>query len=142
MRRGLPLLVRLAQQDTDERRGDLSQIARASAEASKALNEHDTRVANEADSALTNPDALAALASWAPHASRNRSPLLQRASELDRSETTAREALRDAVSRTKRLELALDAIRAEHRRTTTRRNEQQADERELARQTTGGLSSG
>jgi len=36
----------------------------------------------------------------------------------------------------------LDAIRAEHRRNTTRRNEQQADERELTRQTTGGLTGG
>ena len=140
MRRGLPLLVRLAQQDTDERRGDLTQIALASAEASKALDQHDTTTANEAERALTDPDALAALATWAPHASRNRNPLLRRAAELDRSESTAREALRDAVARTKRLELALDAIRAEHRRATARQAEQQADERELARQGPAVLS--
>src|SRR5579871_4799898 len=112
MRRGLPLLVRLAQQDTDERRGDLAEVARASAEATKALSDHDATAAAEANRALADPDALAALASWGPHAARHRGPLSNRAAELDRGESNAREALREAVARTKRLELALDSIRA------------------------------
>jgi predicted nucleic acid-binding Zn-ribbon protein len=132
--RGLPLLVRLAQQGADERQGDLSQIARASADASAPLDQHDASAAEEANRALSDPAALAALVSWTPHAARGRATLQQRAAELDRSELAAREALRDAIARTRRLELALEAIQVANRRTAMRRADQQADERELVRQ--------
>jgi hypothetical protein len=132
--RGLPLLVRLAQQGADERQGDLSQIARASADASAALEHHDVASAEEANRALADPAALAALVTWTPHAARGRATLQQRAAELDRSELAAREALREAIARTKRLELALEAIQVANRRTAMRRADQQADERELVRQ--------
>lgn len=133
MRKGLPLLLRLAQQETDEKQGDLSQVARASAEAAKALETHDAAAADEAQRALCEPDALMAMATWLPHAARNRAPLQHRATELDRRQDTAREALREAIARRKRLELALEGIQAEHQRQSARRVEQQADEHERAR---------
>jgi hypothetical protein len=126
MRRGIPLLVRLAQQSADERRGDLGQIARASSDAAAALNQHDATAASEADRALEG---------WTLHASRGRTQLRQRATELNRSELAAREALREAIVRTKQLEFALATIQAEHRRAAARRIDQQADERELTRHT-------
>ena len=135
MRRGIPLLVRLAQQSADERRGDLGQIARASSDAAAALNQHDATAASEADRALADPDARASLEGWTLHAARGRAQLRQRATELDRSELAAREALREAIARTKQLELALNTIQAEHRRAAARRVDQQADERELTRYT-------
>ena len=64
MRRGIPLLVRPAQQSADERRGDLGQIARASSDAAAALNQHDATAASEADRALADPDARASLEGW------------------------------------------------------------------------------
>ena len=133
MHKGLPLLLRLAQQETDEKQGDLGHAARSSAEAAKALEVHDAEAANEAHRALSEPDALIAMATWLPHAARSRAPLQRRATELDRREDTAREALREAIARRKRLELALEAIQVEHQRQTTRRAEQQADERERER---------
>jgi hypothetical protein len=57
------------------------------------------------------------------------------ATELNRSELAAREALREAIVRTKQLEFALATIQAEHRRAAARRIDQQADERELTRHT-------
>jgi hypothetical protein len=139
MRRGIPLLVRLAQQSADERRGDLGQIARASSDAAAALNHHDATAESEADRALADPDARASLEGWTLHAARGRAQLRQRATELDRSELAAREALREAlreaIARTKQLELALNTIQAEHRRAAARRVDQQADERELTRYT-------
>ena len=72
---------------------------------------------------------------WTLHAARGRAQLRQRAMELDRSELAAREALREAIARTKQLELALTTIQAEHRRAAARRVDQQADERELTRYT-------
>jgi hypothetical protein len=135
MRRGIPLLVRLAQQSADERRGDLGQIARASSDAAAALNQHDATAASEADRALADPDARASLEGWTLHASRGRTQLRQRATELNRSELAAREALREAIVRTKQLEFALATIQAEHRRAAARRIDQQADERELTRHT-------
>jgi hypothetical protein len=131
MRRGIPLLVRLAQQSADERRGDLGQIARASSDAAAALNHHDATAESEADRALADPDARASLEGWTLHAARGRAQLRQRATELDRSELAAREA----IARTKQLELALNTIQAEHRRAAARRVDQQADERELTRYT-------
>lgn len=135
MRRGIPLLVRLAQQSADERRGDLGQIARASSDAAAALNQHDATAASEADRALADPDARASLEGWTLHASRGRTQLRQRATELNRSELAAREALREEIVRTKQLEFALATIQAEHRRAAARRIDQQADERELTRRT-------
>jgi predicted nucleic acid-binding Zn-ribbon protein len=73
------------------------------------------------------------LVTWAPHSARGRGELQHRVAELDRSELAACEALREAVARTKRLELALDSIRAANRRNALRRADQQADERELVR---------
>jgi hypothetical protein len=135
--RSLPLLVRLARQSADERRGDLGQIARATADASAALDDHDATAANEASRALADPDALAALVNWTPRAARNSARLRHRVTELERSKTAAREALREAVAGTRRLELAMESIQTANRRSALRRANQLADEHELARYTVG-----
>lgn len=133
MRKGLPLLLRLAQQDTDERRGDLGQVANAAAEAAITLEAHDATAADEARRGLCEQDALGAMATWLPHTARNRAPMQHRVTELASREDIAREALCKAIARRKQLEVALAAVQAGHRREIVRRAEKQADERERLR---------
>jgi flagellar export protein FliJ len=128
------LLIRLAQQTTDERRLDLGSIGRAHDEAEARLAVHDRTLLDESGVAETHVDGLAAFADWVPHAARARGTLQERSAELDRAEAAARNALREAFAATKRLELAREATLREARRSAARRAEFRADEQATIRQ--------
>ena len=81
-----------------------------------------------------NPRAsVAAFSTWARQANRARGKLQQRFAELDRTETAARESLRDAISQVKRLQSVLESAESSMRQAATRRADIRADEREVAR---------
>lgn len=126
--RRVDLLIRLAQQSTDEHRLELGRIGQAQDQVTAELVAHDDRVKAEAMVAATHVDGLAAFGQWAPHAARARGPLEDRRAELDRAEATTREALREAFAATKRLELARDAALRQDRRFGMRRADFRADE--------------
>jgi hypothetical protein len=132
--RRVDLLIRLAQQSTDERRFELGSIGRAQGEATAALAAHDQRLTAEAAAAETHADGLAAFGQWVPHAARARTSLEDRSAELGRAESRARDALREAFASTRRLELVRDAVLRQDRRAGLRRADAQADERASIRQ--------
>ncbi len=133
--RGLPTLIRLAQQEVDERRSDLVRIVAARASAAAALDTHDAEAAREANLSMTNALELAAFSTWARQATRARARLQQRFAELGRTETTGREALRDAIAQMKRLQSVWESAETATRQIATRRADIRADEREIARHT-------
>lgn len=132
--RRVNLLIRLAQQTTDERRLELGRIGQARDEVTAELTAHDERLTAEATVAATHADELPAFGQWAPHAARTRGSLEDRRAELDRAEATAREALREAFAATRRLELAREAALRQDRRCVMRRVDGQADELASIRQ--------
>jgi hypothetical protein len=132
--RSVDLLIRLAQRTTDERQLDLGSVGRAHDEAEAKLAAHDRNLAAESGVAASHVDGLAAFGDWVPHAARSRATLQHRSAELDRAETAARDALREAYAATKRLELARDATLRQARRTWTRRADLRADEQATIRQ--------
>jgi hypothetical protein len=135
--RGIPTLIRLAQQEVDERRSDLVRIVAARANAAAALDAHDAAAAREAGVAMTNVLELAAFSTWTRQATRNRATLQQRFAELGRTEATARESLGDAIAQMKRLQSVLESAEAANRENALRRADIRADERESARHTAG-----
>lgn len=126
--RRVDLLIRLAQQTTDECRLDLGGIGRAQNEVEAQLAAHDRRLIAESALAASHAEELATFGTWASHAARTRTVLQDRSAELDRAEDNAREALREAFAATKRLELARDATLRQDRRTGARRADFRADE--------------
>lgn len=131
--RGLTTLVRLAQFEVDEQRSDLGRIVRARADAEAALGTHDAEAAREASISMADVRDFAAFSAWARHAARTRAKLQQRFAELDRTETAARESLRDAVAQMKRLQTVEDTAQAAARQIGVNRAQTRAEEREMMR---------
>ncbi len=138
--RGVPTLIRLAQHDVDEQRSDLGRIIRARADAEAALDTHDAEAAREANLPMTDTPMLAAYSAWVRQATRARARLQQRFAELDRTETAARESLRDAIAQVKRLQNVLTSREAATRQSAMHRADLRADEREVARHAAGAAA--
>jgi hypothetical protein len=126
--RGLPLLIKLARQGTDERRAELARIGAAVQEADAGLTTQQQRADQEAGFAAMRPDALAAYAAWARQDAQRRRVLEARRAQLARTEDAARDALREAFSKVKRLESALAIATEQARRDNARRAEKRTEE--------------
>ncbi|CAH2605602.1 conserved protein of unknown function (plasmid) [Rhodovastum atsumiense] len=131
--RGLPLLIRLAHAEADERRIELGRIAAAHAAAQAAVAAHVRQAAAEADLAATGPEALAAYAAWVRPDAQRRVALDSRRAQLERTEEAARTALREAVVDFKRLETVQQNAEAAAKRATDRRTAVRADEAQILR---------
>lgn len=127
----LHLLLRLTRQTVDERQADLGNVCRLRQQAETALMAHESRVAEEARFALGSPDTMAAFAGWAAHAARRGAELKTRHAEIDRLETAARDALRDAAADAKRVELAHDTAQRQARKAEVRQADLLADEQQI-----------
>ena len=88
--RGVPTLIRLAQQEVDERRSDLVRIAAARASAAEALDTHDAEAAREAAVSMTSALESCGVQRMGAAGHPRKGRLQQRFAELGRSETTAR----------------------------------------------------
>jgi hypothetical protein len=133
--RNVAMLVRLARHELEERRSDLACISGARAETETAIGTLDRTVTDEAKIALNDPTAIAAYGHWASRSARARAGLRSRFEELDLSTEGARENLRDKATQMRRLEIVVETMRASARRTSMRKADSKADERELARWT-------
>jgi hypothetical protein len=127
----LPLLIRLAQRTTDEKKCELARIGAEVAEADASIRAHDSVAAAEADAAHHDVATLAAYANWAGRAINARANLVRRRVALDHSEGAARTALGSAFADQKRLELADQARQRETLLTVSRRAESAAEEQYL-----------
>ena len=125
--RGLPLLIRLARQAADERRGEVARAEALVAEVRAALDRHERRVEAEGRAAV-DPGARAAYPGWIRHAARYRADLATQLERAEREEARRRDALRDAFAATKRLELAAAGAEAETVRCAARRAQAVAEE--------------
>jgi hypothetical protein len=131
--RGVPLLVRLAQHELEERRSDLGGISRARSNTEAAIGEHDQLAASEVTIAMADPAALSAFSAWSSRSAQGRAKLQDRFVELDRGALAARENVRDAAAKVRRLEIVVEAMSAKARRFINRQADARADERELTR---------
>lgn len=129
--RSLPLLIRLAQRETDEKKCELARIGAELAAADASIRAHDTAAAAEADAAHHDVATLAAYANWAGRALHARANLMRRRVALDQSEGHARSALGSAFADQKRLELADEARQREILSAFSRRAEGAAEEQYL-----------
>jgi hypothetical protein len=126
--RGVQLLVELAQRATDECRGSLAHISLAKADADAALILHEERVARESRIAAEDPAIIGSLDAWSNHTAQTRALLRNRKTELDRSESAGRDALRAAFADLKRLETARDAAKRLERIAAMRRADGEAED--------------
>jgi hypothetical protein len=124
----LDLLIRLSRRTVEERQVTLSQIGRAHAEAVEAVQAHDNQVTTECRIVATDPAAHAMFGQWAAGARRRGTALRQRCADLARAEQAAQDALQDAFTDLKRLELALEAARESAAFAARRRAEAAAEE--------------
>lgn len=131
--KGVPLLLRLAQNELEERRSDLGFINQAQMQTETAIGELDAAVTREANIALADPASLATFGAWSGQAAKGRRQLRARCEELDVSADAARENLRESATQLRRLEIVLEAERVKARRAAARQADARADERELAR---------
>jgi hypothetical protein len=131
--RGVPLLIRLAQHELEEKRSDLGYISRARAETEEAIGAHDEAAISEAAVVLADPATMATFSAWSRQSARGRVQLQQRFRELDAGTAAARESVRDAAAQVRRLEVVVEEMGAKARKVATRRADARADERELAR---------
>ncbi|MGD0432311.1 MAG: hypothetical protein ABSA58_14595 [Acetobacteraceae bacterium] len=130
--RGVSMLVRLAQQDLEERRSDLGCLNRAREDTETEIGAHDAAVTTEATIAMADPASLAMFSAWASQSARGRARLQDRFAELDAGASAARDSLRDAAAQVRRLEIVVETVSAKARRVSVRQADAKADERELA----------
>jgi hypothetical protein len=127
-RSGLPLLIRLARQTADERRGQLARAQVLVAELREALAGHERQVEAEGRAAADGPGARAAYPGWVMRAARRRAELAAGLDRAEREEARRREALGEAFAAAKRLELAAGAAEAAAARSAARRAQATAEE--------------
>ena len=135
---GLGLLIRIARQAIDEKRVDLGHIGRARAEADAELAAHEQGLAAESGIASTSPELMADFSAWVARTAYHSARLKQRCSDLARIEDAAQDALREAFTDMKRLELARDSTARDEQREASRRADAQADEQERGRSSLAG----
>lgn len=133
--RNVAMLIRLARHELEEQRSDLACLSGARAETESAIGTLDRTVADEAKIAMTDPTAIAGYGQWASRSAHARAGLRGRFEQLDVNTQCAREELRDTASRMRRLEIVVEAMRANARRLSMRQAASKADEQELARWT-------
>jgi flagellar protein FliJ len=126
--RGLPLLIKLARTDADQRRCELGRIAAARADARMALAAHDEATARETETAGAALEMRAAYGTWLRVAGRRRAELAEREAQMARTEEAARAALREAVIEMKKFEVVQRNVVAEADRDAARKEAARADE--------------
>jgi flagellar export protein FliJ len=131
--RGVPLLLRLAQHDLEERRSDLGCISRARTDTETAIDAINETISAETSIAMTDPVGMAVFSAWMSQSTRSRARLRDRFQELNKSADAARENLRDTAAQVKRLEIVLDTARSNERRASAKQADVMADELEAVR---------
>ena len=131
--KGLPILLRLAQRSSEERCAVLSQSQQERLSAEAELAAYDRAVAAEDAAASVQIAAMGDWSAWMTAAARRRQDLTTGLALLEAREAEAREAVREALADTRRLELALEQITQTERRMALRREQQAAEEAELQR---------
>jgi len=131
--RSLPLLIRLARQRADERRGVLVAAEWARMAAETALAEQEARIAAERAQAAGSAESLARWSDWSRAAGRQRQRLMGELGILAEREEAIRAALAEDFATVKRLELALEAQQRNAARQAARKAEKMAEDVELRR---------
>ena len=129
----MPILLRLAQRSSEERCAVLSRSQQDRLNAEAELAAYDRAVAAEDATASVQIAAMGDWATWMTAAARRRQDLTTGLARLEAREAEAREAVREALADTRRLELALEQITQTERRMALRREQQAAEEAELQR---------
>jgi hypothetical protein len=130
---GLPILIRLAQRRTDERRLALAAAERDRVAAEEALALHDAAVAAETAGAAGDSAAMAQWSQWIRAAGRRRHRLQAASLSLAAAEERIRAALREDFAEIKRLEIAQGTRQQAAARAAAQKAEKAAEDREMLR---------
>lgn len=130
----LPLLIRRADMEVDERRSELAALVEQESIAADRLRAHDVlRDAEHADLPNRPPELLTGFAHWVRHHANERAKLQDRVDKLRRTREAAELTLQQACAALKSLELADEARRAAEKREAARRQEAKVEDAELIR---------